>query len=144
MNHKQYTNIVFTFLFGGLIVILVSLISDHVSNNIALLLWAFPFTVIPTLCYFYLQNKSSKHISDFLLKIMFSVCLLFFNILILYYVYKLTNNFIDFIGNILFYIRNVLMLLHLLFMNNRICLTQIIIPHLSTILEIVMDAMFFA
>ena len=92
MNHKQYTNIVFTFLFGGLIVILVSLISDHVSNNIAALLWAFPFTVIPTLCYFYLQNKSSKHISDFLLKIMFSVCLLFFNILILYYVYKLTNN----------------------------------------------------
>ena len=57
MNYKEYINIIFTFLFGGLIVVLVSLISEKVSNNIAALLWAFPFTVIPTLCYFYLQNK---------------------------------------------------------------------------------------
>ena len=92
MNHKQYTNIIFTFLFGGFIVVLVSLISENISNNIAALLWAFPFTIIPTLCYFYLQNKSSKHISDFLLKMMFSVLFLFFNILILYYIYKFTNN----------------------------------------------------
>ncbi len=92
MNNKQYINIIFTFLFGGFIVILVSLISENVSNTIAALLWAFPFTVIPTLCYFHLQNKSSKHILDFLWKILFSILILFFNVLILFYIYKFTNN----------------------------------------------------
>ena len=49
MNH-----ITLTFLFGGFMVILVSLISENVSNTIAALLWVFPFTIIPTLYYFHL------------------------------------------------------------------------------------------
>jgi hypothetical protein len=87
-------HIIFTFLFGGFMVILVSLISESVSNTIAALLWAFPFTIIPTLYYFHLQNKSSKHILDFLWKIIFSVLFLSLNILILYYIYKITNKLI--------------------------------------------------
>ena len=94
MNHKKMIHIAFTFLFGGLMVILVSLISENVSNTIAALLWAFPFTIIPTLYYFHLQNKSSKHILDFLWKIIFSVLFLSLNILILYYIYKITNKLI--------------------------------------------------
>ena len=84
----DYKNLLITFLFGGFVVVSVSLISDYVSNSIAALLWAFPFTIIPTIYYFYLEKKSFSHISDFLWKTIYSIIFLFINILFLYYVYN--------------------------------------------------------
>lgn len=90
----DYKNLLITFLFGGFIVVLVSIISDYVSNSIAALLWAFPFTIIPTLYYFYLEKKSFSHISDFLWKTIYSIIFLFLNIIFLYYIYKNTKQII--------------------------------------------------
>ena len=105
MNKTTNLNILITFVFGGIVVTLISYISDKVSNLLAALLWAFPFTIIPTLYYLYLQKKDKKHIKDYLLKTIYSIFLLIFIIFIIYYIYLYTSNmFISLLFSIIIYI----------------------------------------
>lgn len=87
-------NSISTFIFGGLVVLSVSILSEKVSNMYAALLWAFPFTIIPTIYYLYNQNKPTSHILDFIKKTNISIIILFFIISILYLIYLYTQNLI--------------------------------------------------
>jgi hypothetical protein len=91
LNSTLY-NSIFTFVFGGVIVLSVSLLSENVSNMYASLLWAFPFTLIPTIYYLYIQNKPTKHIQDFIKKTNVSIIILFIIIALLYFIYTYTQN----------------------------------------------------
>tara|TARA_B110000503_G_C7168283_1_gene422993 strand:- start:3638 stop:4033 length:396 start_codon:yes stop_codon:yes gene_type:complete len=65
-----------TFLIGGLVVSSVSYLSNFVSNYYASILWAFPFTVLPTIYYLKHEGKSNLYISDFLIKTSISILIL--------------------------------------------------------------------
>jgi len=65
-----------TFLIGGLVVSSVSYLSNFVSNYYASILWAFPFTVLPTIYYLKHEGKSILYISDFLIKTSISILIL--------------------------------------------------------------------
>jgi hypothetical protein len=90
--NKSFFNQLFTFIFGGAIVLTVSIVSEMVSNTYAALLWAFPFTIIPTIYYLYIENKSNKHILDFIKKTNISIIILFFVIFALYLFYFYSKN----------------------------------------------------
>ena len=96
-------NLLITFLFGGLIVSSVSYVSDFVSNTVAALLWAFPFSIIPTIYYFHLENKSEHHIYEFLKKSIYSIIFLCLNMFLLYYTYKKTRSLFKSVGIVLIF-----------------------------------------
>lgn len=64
------------FILGGLVVSSVSYLSNFVSNYYASILWAFPFTLLPTIYYLYHEGKSNLYISDFLIKTSISIFIL--------------------------------------------------------------------
>ena len=64
------------FIIGGLVVSSVSYLSNFVSNYYASILWAFPFTVLPTIYYLHHEGKSNLYISDFLIKTSISILIL--------------------------------------------------------------------
>lgn len=64
------------FIIGGLVVSSVSYFSNFVSNYYASILWAFPFTLLPTIYYLHNEGKSNLYISDFLIKTSISILIL--------------------------------------------------------------------
>lgn len=64
------------FILGGLVVSSVSYFSNFVSNYYASILWAFPFTLLPTIYYLHHEGKSNLYISDFLIKTSISILIL--------------------------------------------------------------------
>lgn len=65
-----------TFIIGGLVVSSVSYLSNFVNNYYASILWAFPFTVLPTIYYLHHEGKTNLYISDFLIKTSISIIIL--------------------------------------------------------------------
>jgi len=64
------------FIIGGFVVSSVSYLSDSVNNYYAAILWAFPFTLLPTIYFLQQQGKSNLYISDFLIKSSISILIL--------------------------------------------------------------------
>lgn len=88
----NFINLLKSFIFGGFVVVSVAYLSENINNEIAALLWAFPFTLFPILYYFHIQNTGYKHIMEFLNKTIYSVILLTITVLIIVYIYKYTHS----------------------------------------------------
>lgn len=85
-------NIITNFISGGLIVSLVSLLTQYTSSLIGALVWSYPFTLIPVLYYLNETNHSHIFLQSFLEKTLFSTIILFIALLSLYIFYSFNNS----------------------------------------------------
>lgn len=69
------------FIVGGLTVLSVTYITDQIDDMYASIIWAFPFTLIPSIYYLRKDGKSKEFISQFLVKAAASLIILFITIL---------------------------------------------------------------
>ena len=96
------------FILGGFILTIVSALSCFTKNIYAAIVWAYPFSLVPTLYYLHYEGKTKEYISDYIIKtniaiVILAFCLLFF---VLYNKTKTFNNiyilYIYFIYNFMY------------------------------------------
>lgn len=69
------------FIIGGLTFLAVTYITDKIDHMYGVIIWAFPFTLIPIIYYLRKDGKSKEFISSFLLRTALSLIILFITIL---------------------------------------------------------------
>lgn len=69
------------FIVGGITVLSVTYITDQINDMYGAIIWAFPFTLLPSIYYLRKEGKSNHYISRFLLKTALSLIILFITIL---------------------------------------------------------------
>jgi len=77
-----------TFLIGGCIVLSVSYIATYINPLLASFVWAYPISIIPSIYYMKLNNKSNQYISKFLFSTTFSLIILFITTYSMSYYFK--------------------------------------------------------
>jgi hypothetical protein len=69
------------FIVGGITVLLVTYITDNIDDTYGAIIWAFPFTLIPSIYYLRKDGKSKDFISNFLIRTALSLIILFITII---------------------------------------------------------------
>jgi hypothetical protein len=93
------------FIIGGLTVLSVTYITDQIDDMYASIIWAFPFTLIPSIYYLHKNGKSKEFISNFLIKTAASLIILFITILSLSkFIHKHRNLTLSVIYSIITYL----------------------------------------
>ena len=88
MNERLGKQLLYNFVLGGLTVALTSYIGTFVSPVMGAIIWAFPVTIIPSIFFMRVQNKSNKYIARFLVSTTFALFLLMGTTFLLSYIIK--------------------------------------------------------
>lgn len=88
VSKNIFLRITLNSLLGGIAIALISLLSFYVNPLFGSILWAYPFTVVPSILFLKENGKKYKFISNFLLDTSFGIILLGISILALYYFTK--------------------------------------------------------
>jgi Protein of unknown function (DUF3147) len=65
------------FIIGGITVLSVTYVTEQIDDTYGAIIWAFPFTLIPSIYYLRKDGKSKEFISNFLLRTSLSLIILF-------------------------------------------------------------------
>lgn len=92
------------FILGGFVLTIVSALSCFTKNIYAAIVWAYPFSLVPTLYYLHYEGKTKEYISDYIIKTNIAIVILAFCLLFLSYLIKQKPLIISIIYTFILYI----------------------------------------